>query len=128
MLQAKLQRSYKSKSGNTVFVYAISGDKESMEQFKTAQGTNHREDDHGVALWFTTRCIGKSGTLIITTTGKVVPDMSEYEMANSLAKQFGGNLGQEIARIQAENLMGTHRSATVPEAVVAPTASSVLED
>ena len=109
-MRIKLIRSYKSKNGNTVFVYAVSGSTEQLDAFKKAQGTNYREDDKGVPLFFTVRCVGDSGTLIITSTGRVVPDMSAFDQANSLAKQYGGNFGQEIARVAAEKLLGSSKS------------------
>ena len=59
-----------------------------------------------VTLWFTTRCIGNAGSLIVTEKGKVVPDMSAFEQAASLAKQYGGNFGQELARAAVANLLG----------------------
>ena len=105
-MNVKLARSYKSKKGNVVFVYTVTGSDEQIEQFKVAQGDNFREDENGKPLWFTTRCVGNSGTLIITTKGNIVPDMSQFDQANSLAKQYGGNFGQELARMTAEHLLG----------------------
>ena len=121
MLNAKLARSYKSPKGNTVFVYAVSGPETALTEFETAQGANHRVDDTtGKPLFFTTRCFGDNGTLIITSNGKVVPDMSEFDKANSLAKQYGGNLGDQLARIASERLLGV-QSATPPVATPART-------
>lgn len=117
-MNANLQRSYRSKNGNVTFVYAVTGSPADLEAFKKAQGEFHREDDHGVALWFTTKCIGDRGKLIITTNGKVVPDMSAYDKASSLAAQFGGNLGQELARQAASALLGK----SMPEPESAPVA------
>jgi len=105
-MKVKLSRSYKSRAGNTVFVYSVSGTPAQIEAYKAAQGDNYRESDDGTPLWFTTRCIGNAGDLIITAKGKVVPDMSAFEQAASLAKQFGGNFGQELARASVANLLG----------------------
>jgi len=105
-MKVKLSRSYKSRAGNTVFVYSVSGTPAQIEAYKAAQGDNYRESDDGSPLWFTTRCIGNAGDLIITAKGKVVPDMSAFEQAASLAKQFGGNFGQELARASVANLLG----------------------
>jgi len=106
-MKIKLTRSYKSKNGNTVFVYAVSGTQEQLEAFAKAQGENHRTDElTGAPLWFTTRCVGQSGNLIITTNGKVVPDMSAFDQAASLAAQYGGNFGDQLARMAAEQLLG----------------------
>lgn len=115
-MKIKLMRSYRSKKGNTVFVYGVTGSPEQIEAFKNAQGENFRESEEGVALWFTTRCVGQTGSLIITTNGKVVPDMSAFDQAASIAAQYGGNFGQELARAAAANLLtgsaGTPVSST----------------
>lgn len=105
-MKVKLSRSYRSQKGNTVFVYTGSGNEAQIEAYKAAQGDNYRETETGEPLWFTTRCIGNNGVLIITDKGKVVPDMSAFEQAASLAKQFGGNFGQELARASVANLLG----------------------
>lgn len=105
-MKVKLIRSYKSRNGNTVFVYSVSGNANQIEAYKAAQGDNYREDENGTPLWFTTRCIGKSGSLIITAAGKIVPDMSAYEQAASLAAQFGGNFGQELAKASVAQILG----------------------
>lgn len=113
-MNIKLLRSYKNGKGNTVFVYAVSGNQAQLEAFKTAQGDFHREDEKGNPLWFTTRCVGNNGKLVITSKGKVVPDMSEYEQAASLAKQFGGNFGQELAKASVAKIMGNPIAENAP--------------
>jgi hypothetical protein len=114
-MKINLTRSYRSKNGNTVFVYAVSGTTEQLKQFAAAQGDNHRVDEAtGTPLWFTTRCVGQTGMLIITSNNKVVPDMSQYDQADSLAKQYGGNLGQELAKAAAEKLIGASAQAVTP--------------
>lgn len=75
-LNVKLARSYRSKAGNVTFVYVVSGSKENLEEFERIQGDFARKDEAGNLLWFTTRCIGASGKLIITTNDKIVPDMA----------------------------------------------------
>ena len=65
-MKVKLLRSYKSQNGNTVFVYTVSGNASQLEAYKNASGDFYREDENGTPLWFTTRCIGQRGTLIIT--------------------------------------------------------------
>jgi hypothetical protein len=122
-MKIKLIRSYrKSTTGNTVFVYAVSGTPAQIEAFKTAQGDNLVIDtESGAPLWFTTRCIGQAGTLVITSKGKVVPDMSAFEQAASLAKQYGGNFGQELARASVAQLLG-HNGASTPAESVASAA------
>ncbi len=118
-LSVKLQRSYKSKNGNRTFVYAVSGKPADLDAYKEAQGDYYREDDKtGQALWFTTRCIGKQGELLITDNGNVVPDMSAFDEAASLAEQYGGNLGEQLAKEAAQRLLGGNRktsSAPTPE-------------
>ncbi len=104
-MKVKLSRSYRSQKGNTVFVYTGSGSENQIEAYKAAQGDNYRETENGEPLWFTTRCIGNTGTLIITDKGKVVPDMSAFEQAASLAKQYGGNFGAELAKASVAHLL-----------------------
>jgi hypothetical protein len=104
-MKVKLSRSYRSQKGNTVFVYTGSGSDNQIEAYKAAQGDNYRETENGEPLWFTTRCIGNTGTLIITDKGKVVPDMSAFEQAASLAKQYGGNFGAELAKASVAHLL-----------------------
>lgn len=119
-MKVRLIRSYVSKKGNDVFVYAVSGTPAELEAFKAAQGDNFREAEDGTPLWFTTRCVGQTGTLVITTKGTIVPDMSAYKQAASLAKQFGGNFGQELARASVAQLLGGG-GASVSEDAAVPT-------
>lgn len=119
-MKIKLVRSYKSPKGNTVFVYSVEGTEAQMAEFAKAQGENHRVDDTtGKPLWFTTRCVGDDGALIITSNGKVVADMSEYDKAASLASQYGGNFGEQLAKSAAERLLGKHTVST-PTPVASP--------
>lgn len=122
-MKINLLRSYKSKNGNTVFVYAVSGKPEQLAKFKEASGEYFREDEKGVALWFTTRCVGQTGTLIITTNGKIVPDMSAFDQAASMAAQYGGNFGQELAKAAAAQLLG----GNAPQATVATPAAQIQD-
>lgn len=126
MLKATLKGSYRNEKGNIVFVYAVEGPAAAIEKFKTAQGDYYREataDDQrmkaGTPIWFTSRCIGDNGNLIITGKGKIIADMSGFEKAASLAQQFGGNLGAELARHAANTLLGT--TPGEPAAATAPT-------
>jgi len=106
-MKVSLLRSYRSKNGNATFVYKVNANANDLESFKEAQGDYYREDTDGSPLWFTTRCIGKSGQLIITTNGNVVPDMSSFDQAASIAEQYGGNFGQELAKTAAQAILGT---------------------
>ncbi len=112
-LTVKLARSYRSAKGNIVFVYTVAGNKEAIAKYESIQGDNLRKDEAGNALWFTVRGIGTSGKLVITTNDKVVPDMAEFDMAASIASQFGGNLGQELAKQAAAKLTGSSSIQTV---------------
>jgi len=121
-MKAKYIRNYRSKNGNIVFVYGVTGNKDQIDAFKEIQGDQLRESDDGVPLWFTRRFIGNTGTLVVTSNHKIVPDMSEYEKANSLANQFEGKLGQELARQSAALLLG---SSTATVETVPATAGSI---
>ena len=128
-LSVQMQRSYKSKNGNRTFVYTVSGKPSDIEAYKEAQGEFYREDDKtNNPLWFTTRCIGKTGTLIITDNGNVVPDMSEYDEAASLAEQYGGNLGEMLAREAAQRLLGGRRLSSTSSSPAKGTDDNSDED
>ena len=117
-------RTYRSRKGNPTFVYAVSCSPAELAEYKKAQGEFYREDEKtGNPLWFTTRCVGENGTLIITTNGKIVPDMSAFDQAASIAAQYGGNFGQELAKQAAMSILG-HAPAPV-EAPVEATAPVV---
>jgi hypothetical protein len=120
-MKISLQRTYRSKNGNPVFVYKVSANAENLEAFKQAQGEYYKEDDHGSPLWFTTRCVGQTGTLIITTNGNIVPDMSAFDQAASLAAQYGGNFGQTLAENMAKQMLGSSSpAASAPAESEAP--------
>ena len=122
-MNVTLDRSYTSKNGNVTFVYKVTGNKTDLAKFEEIQGEHHRINDAGVPLWFTTKCIGKTGKLIITTNDKIVPDMSEFQQAASIASQFGGNLGHELAKAAAQKLIGQR----VSDDSAASTASEILD-
>lgn len=117
-LTASYTRQYKKQgSTHTTFVYAVSGSPADLAKFEEAQGDFFRTDDEtGSPVWFTTRFAGDDIKLIITANNKVVPDMSEYEKADSLAKQFGGNLGQALVQAAAARLMNPKKDSSDPEA------------
>ena len=128
-LSVQMQRSYKSKNGNRTFVYTVSGKPSDIEAYREAQGEFYREDDKtNNPLWFTTKCIGKTGTLIITDNGNIVPDMSEYDEAASLAQQYGGNLGEMLAREAAQRLLGGRRSSSTSSSPAKDTDDNSDED
>lgn len=113
-MKIKFERSYRSKNGNTTFVYKVNANATDLASFKEAQGQYYREDTDGAPLWFTTRCIGQTGTLIITSNGNIVPDMSAFDQASSIAEQYGGNFGQALAQQAAQSILGIAPTA-VPQ-------------
>ena len=120
-MKVSLQRSYRSKNGHVTFVYKVTGSAADLSAYVDAQGEYYREDETtGDALWFTTRCIGQSGTLIITSNGNIVPDMSAFDQAASIASQFGGNFGQELAKQAAQSILGVGTPSTDSESSNAP--------
>ena len=129
-MKIKLIRSYRSQNGNPVFVYGVTGSDADLKAFQEAQGEFHREDDNGTPLWFTTRCVGPTGKLIITTNGNIVPDMSAYDQAASMAAQYGGNFGEELAKQAAQAILGTSApvAAAPATAKVEDASSESLED
>ncbi len=117
-MKVVLLRSYRSKNGNVTFVYAVSGNAEDLAKFKEIQGGFYREDDNGQPLWFTVNCIGQTGKLIITTNNKIVPDMSAFDQAHSLAKQYGGDFGKALADASVAKALGTAPTAEETSAEV----------
>lgn len=127
-MKIKLLRSYRSRNGNPTFVYSVHGTAEELEAYADAQGDYYREDDNtGDPLWFTTRCIGTSGKLIITTNGNIVPDMSAFDQAASIAAQYGGNFGQELARQAAQSILGTTPTNMSAPSMDAPAEAESIE-
>lgn len=92
----------------TVFVYRVSGTPELKAKYKELQGKFYRPDtETNEPLYFTKHYMGTSGTLILTDSGKVAPDMSKYEKAASLCDQFDGVFGQTLAQRLVSDIMGT---------------------
>ena len=105
-MKIKFLKQYRKKeTGRLVFVYSVSGTAAQIKAYKEAMGERLVEDN-GVCLWFTTRFIGNSGSLIMTSENKVIADTSALDQAQSLVDQFPGALGQEIARQFVGNLLG----------------------
>ena len=117
-MKAKLKRSYKklNKKGDltSVFVYGVSGKQDEIDQFKEIQGDFFREHEDGTPLWFSTKFVGNDADLLITSNNKIVADMSKFDQADSLSKQYGGNLGSELAKLGAMQLMGMTPTEEVP--------------
>lgn len=113
-MKINLTRTYRSPKGNPVFVYTVAGNSKDLESFRAIQGQYYREDDNGNPLWFTTRCVGNTGTLIITQNDKIVPDMSAFDQAASIASQYGGDFGQELAKATVAQILGGSSSTSAP--------------
>jgi len=113
-LTATLIGQYVNKKGNDVFRYKVTGSPDAMEAYESVQGDYHREDEEtGNVLWFSSRFCGDTATLVVNEdTSKVYADMSEFKKIASLSSQFGGALGQEIARQGVSKLLG--RKAVEP--------------
>jgi len=125
-MKVRLIRSYRSKNGNVTFVYGVNANATELKAYKKAQGEFFRESEDGTPLWFTTRCIGDAGTLIITQNGNIVPDMSEYDKAASIVAQYGGNLGDHLAATAAAKLLGGSSTSSAPAESVSASSPSQL--
>ena len=111
-MKAVFLRNYrKANTGNVVFVYKVTGTKEELAQYKTAQGEYFTEDAKDGILWFSPQFVGQSVELLITSKGKVVADMSKFDMAQSLVNQYQGALGAEIAKQAVSMLLGAEFGA-----------------
>ena len=128
-MNAKKVRNYRSsKTGNTVFVYEVTGTDAELKAYKKAQGDFYREDDKTKAvLFFTTNFFGAVGTLIITAKGKVVPDMSVFDEAKSLVEQNGGNFGEVLAQGLVAQMLGAQPAPAAIEAPAAPAKADVKD-
>jgi hypothetical protein len=124
-MKGKNTGSYRNKNGNVVFRYEVQGSEAELAKYEEIQGENYRKTDDGKPLFFTTRFAGNSVDLIITRAGKVVADMSAFDAAASMATQYGGNLGQELARQAAAQLFGGASKSTVENST--PVTSNVAE-
>jgi hypothetical protein len=80
----------KAKNGNIVdvFVYAVSGTKSELADYKKAKGEDYREDkETGEPLFYSLNYVGEVCPLIITTNGNVVADTSAMRKAKNLVEQ-----------------------------------------
>lgn len=122
-MKIQFAKSYVHKvSRNTVFVYVVSGTASELDAYNQIQGENAKVDDEGNPLFFTTKFAGNNAKLLITSNGKVVADMSAFDQAASLSAQYGGNLGQELARSAAQMLLGGNHHVAQPTPAPAPAA------
>jgi len=130
-MNAKFNKTYRSKrSGKLVFMYTVHGTVAELEAYRDAQGINLRETVDGTPLFYSTSYKGERTDLICTSEGKIIADTSEFDKMASLAEAYGGNLGAEIAKAAAQNLMGYAPKAAAPATapkVVAPEAPEAPE-
>lgn len=130
-MKITLSRSYKklNKKGVliTMFVYMVSGSEQQLADYKAAAGDHYREDDDGNPIWFSSNYVGKTGKLLITTKGKIVPDTSEFDQAASMAAQYGGNLGQALANAFASQIVGRPVGNTVAPVSTDPVPDDKLD-
>jgi hypothetical protein len=120
-MKAKFAGNYrKPETGNIVYRYAVSGTADELAAYAQAQGDKHTVDEAtGKSMFFSVRYIGENATLGISRNGKVFADTSEFDKANSLCEQYKGTaLGEQLARIMAEKLLGNHSSTPAPQPVV----------
>ena|ERR1035437_4217658 len=106
-----------------VYVYTVAGTPAELKAYKTACKDRFVEDDKGTPLYFTTKVLGRSIELGISTkSGNVFANTSEADNIANLANQYPGVLGQEIARQGASVILAKlgHGSATQVEAETAP--------
>ena len=101
-LKAKFARNYRSKKGNNVFKFIVTGSVEEIRAFKTAQGVNYREEDiTKEPLFFTPIFQGKVLTLLITPNNQVVVDNTESAALESMIENATGIYQQELAKLAA---------------------------
>lgn len=98
------------KNGKNVYRYLVNGDKDSLESYKEAQGTNYREyeneDDendklNGTPLFFSSRPEGKNINLAITPNGKVIID-KDVMVVMEQDVMFQDKVANELAKIAAQ--------------------------
>ena len=97
-----------TKNGKDMFVYSVHGTDTELEQYNDSKGEYLVTDDEtGSPLFFSSNYVGEQGSLIFTSKGNAIVDMAEFKKAHSLAKQFGGSLGMEIASVMTAKLLGS---------------------
>lgn len=103
-LIAKLAGSYrKPVTGTKVFRFLVSGTPTELQSFETAQGDNYRVDaETGKPMWFNTRYVGDTVSLIITSNNQVVADDTEMTKLQSLVEQFGAETARLILMQQGK--------------------------
>ena len=101
-LKAKFARNYRSKKGNNVFKFIVTGSVDEITAYKRAQGVNYREEEiTKEPLFFTPIFQGKLLTLLITPSNQVVVDNTEMAALDSMIKNATGIYQQELAKLVA---------------------------
>ena len=107
-LKAKFARNYRSKKGNNVFKFIVTGSVEEIKAYKTAQGLNYREEElTKEPLFFTPIFQGKLLTLLITPNNQVVVDNTEIAAVESIIKNATGIYQQELAKLAAAHTLAS---------------------
>lgn len=108
-MKAKFHSKYnttdKNGKGIVMFRYIVSGTESELQAYKEAQADFYRESDDGQPYFFTPNWTGDNITLGITSKGKVFADTANIDKGVSLMNRYPGQLGQEIAKLLAAQLM-----------------------
>ncbi len=120
MLKITFLRNYRNKKSNMVFVYSVTGTAEELERYKNAQGDFYREDEEGAPIFFSSKYVGESTKLIITSKDKCIPDTSEFDKAASIITQYGGDLGTALANAFASKLTSSPAVTSMINKMVEP--------
>jgi hypothetical protein len=113
-MTARYVSTYISSTRTRMFLYTIvDASPEMIAKYKEIKAENYQEDEDGNPLFHTSFSTDDEIKLIITKNGKVMEDRSEQERLMVKVKQFGGNLGDEMAKLTAAQLFGkpVNRSA-----------------
>lgn len=99
---------YYVKNGKNVYRYLVNGDKEALDAYEEAQGSNFRayegEDGdklNGTPLFFSVRPEGKTINLEITPNGKVIVSKDVLTVMEADAA-FQDKVNSELAKIAAQ--------------------------
>lgn len=131
MLKITFKSQYRKAStaagrGRLTFVYTVAGTSKEVQAYADTQGEYLREDDNGKPLFFSTRYYGASCNLLPNADESgFYPDTSELDQMAALADQYGGAVGDAIAKKLADKLSakGAKSTRTGPESSDAPASS-----
>lgn len=121
---------YRSKGGNVVFVYTISGSTEAKELYREINGDNVRyqdDDENKPMLYFSTVYLGKTNELFKPERSErfIVDNFNQdvlVSQAGNLLRQTQNNplLANAIAQVAAQQLLGISNNSNVNTAVNTP--------